>query len=114
MVYEVHIAEQAESDLDAIFDYCAEHFSEETAERILKGVTEAILKLEVFPEGFASFDERIGKKLFAEGIVRMLPFKSYLIFFLVREVRVDVLRVVAARTDYLNQLESLFKMKLKK
>lgn len=114
MVYEVHIAEQAESDLDAIFDYCSDHFSEETAERILKGLTEAILKLEVFPEGFVNFDERIGQTLFTDGTVRMLPFKSYLVFFLVRDLRVDVLRVISARTDYLNQLDSLFKMKLKK
>lgn len=108
MVYEVHIAEQAEGDLDAIFDYCVGYFSNKTIEQIMKGLAETILILEVFSEGLVNFDERIGQQLFVEGSVRMFPFKSYLIFFLIREMRVAVLRVISARTDYLNQLDSLF------
>lgn len=39
----------------------------------------------------------------------MIPSKNYLIFYLVRDERVDVLRIFHSRTDYLNNLENLFK-----
>ncbi|KXU14609.1 hypothetical protein SORDD17_01366 [Streptococcus oralis] len=45
--------------------------------------------------------------------MRLLPSKAYLIFYLVRGERVDVLRVVHSRTDYLNHLDTLFKGRLK-
>ncbi|WP_164966800.1 type II toxin-antitoxin system RelE/ParE family toxin, partial [Streptococcus oralis] len=64
MVYEVHIAKSAEEDLEAIFSYCEENFTLETAERTLKVLGESILQLEIFPEGFVNFEERVGRKIF--------------------------------------------------
>ena len=109
MVYKLYITDSAQADLDSIFDYCSENFSPETAKRTLQGLSQTILQLEVFPEGFINLEKRIGRKLFANGTVRMIPSKSYLIFYLVRNERVDVLRVLHSRTDYLNHLETLFK-----
>lgn len=108
MTYDVYMAESAEADLAAIFDYSSEHFSLEVAKNTVRGLRDAILQLTLFPEGFINFDERIGHKIFPEGRLRMLPSKRYLIFYLVRDHRVDVLQIIHSHTDYLNHLETLF------
>lgn len=109
MDYDVYISEKAEKDLADIYDYYSTEFSEESAKKVLKSIKENILRLEVSAEGYASLDGKIGRQLLSEGTVRMIPDKKHLVFYLVRGQRVDVLRIRGARTDYLNNLENLFK-----
>lgn len=109
MTYDVYVSDTAKTDLRETFDYYSTEFSEESAKKVLKSLQENILRLEVSAEGYASLDGKIGRQIMPEGTVRILPSKRHLVFYLVRGKRVDVLRIRGAKTDYLNNLENLFK-----
>lgn len=109
MAYDVQISEKAEKDMDAIYRYYTEEVSESSALKVIKNLQDAISFLYISPLGYTDFDAKINRKIYPNGTLRMIPSKQYLIFYLVRENRVDVLRIIHSRTDYLNNLENLFK-----
>ena len=109
MAYDVHISGRAEKDLDNIYQYYVAELSETSALKVIKSLQEAINFLFVSPLGYTDFDSKIQRKIYPQGNLRMIPSKNYLIFYLVRDERVDVLRIIHSRTDYLNKLENLFK-----
>lgn len=109
MAYNVQISGRAEEDLDNIFHYYVEEFSETSALKVMKSLQDAINFLYVSPLGYIDFDLKVHRRIFPQGNLRMIPSKHYLIFYLVREERVDVLRIIHSKTDYLNNLENLFK-----
>ncbi|HFH9840231.1 TPA: type II toxin-antitoxin system RelE/ParE family toxin [Streptococcus suis] len=113
MVYEVHLSAKAEQDLEEIYQYYVREFSESSTRKVLASLSTAILTLETFPEGYIDLDARLGRAIFPEGKTRMIPGKQQLIFYLIRGSRVDILRIRGARTDYLNNLDNLFKQTLK-
>lgn len=109
MTYDIYISEKAEQDLDEIYHYYLQEFSEMSAKKVMVSIKNAISILELSPDGYVDFDSRIGRQIFPNGKVRMIPGKHHLVFYLVRDLRVDVLRVRGAKTDYLNELDNLFK-----
>lgn len=109
MAYNVQITKSAERDLDSIYQFYLDEFSEQSALKVIKSLQDAISFLYVSPLGYTDFDSKINRKIYPQGNLRMIPSKQYLIFYLIREERVDVLRIIHSRTDYLNNLENLFK-----
>lgn len=109
MAYDVQITARAERDMDSIYHYYLEEFSESSALKVIKSLQDAISFLYVSPLGYTDFDSKINRKIYPQGNLRMIPSKQYLVFYLVHEERVDVLRIIHSRTDYLNNLENLFK-----
>lgn len=109
MAYDVHISGRAEKDMDSIYQYYVAEFSETSALKVIKNLQDAINFLYISPLGYTDFDSKIQRKIYPQGNLRMIPSKNYLIFYLIRDERVDVLRVIHSRTDYLNNLENLFK-----
>ena len=109
MAYDVQITARAERDMDSIYHYYLEEFSESSALKVIKSLQDAISFLYVSPLGYTDFDSKINRKIYPQGNLRMIPSKQYLVFYLIHEERVDVLRIIHSRTDYLNNLENLFK-----
>lgn len=109
MVYDVHISDQAEKDIDNIYHYDVAEFSKSSALKVIKSLQDVISFLYVSPLGYTDFDSKINRKIYPQGNLRMVPSKQYLIFYLVYEKRVDILSVIHSKTDYLNNLENLFK-----
>ena len=109
MAYNVQISGRAERDLDNIYQYYLEEFSETSALKVIKSLQDAISFLYLSPLGYTDFDSKINRKIYPQGNLRMIPSKHYLIFYLVQDERVDVLRIIHSKTDYLNNLENLFK-----
>ena len=60
------------------------------------------------PEGGINFDHKIGYSLYPGNTLRMIVSKQYLLFYLIHEKEVHILRMINSRTDYLNQLDHLF------
>lgn len=108
MTYEVQFTRQAETDLDAIYQYYRLQFSEASARKVLKTLKGAISRLHQFPEAFINFDQKIGRQLYKDGNLHMIPSKHYLVFYLIRTKKVILLRILHSKTDYLNHLETLF------
>lgn len=108
MAYDIYISNRAEQDLDEIYNYYLTEFSQSSAQKVIESLQSAIAILEISPKGYVDFDARLGHKLFPEGQLRMIPSKHFIVFYLIRQSRVDVLRIRSTKTDYLNDLENLF------
>ncbi|MGT2887959.1 type II toxin-antitoxin system RelE/ParE family toxin [Streptococcus didelphis] len=109
MIYKVSISQKAEADLDAIYKYYSREYSESSTKKIMIELQTKIDYLSLFPEAYTDFEGRIGEKYFSNAYLRMIPTKNYLIFYIIQEKAVTVLRIVGTRTDYLNHLDQLFK-----
>ncbi len=96
-MYELQYAEQADKDLQAIFEYIAQD-NKERASLYLGEIEKQILYLREFP--------KIGREssyaeLRAHGI-RILPYDDYLVFYTVNEKTrtVNIVRVLRGSVDY--------------
>ncbi|HEK9707742.1 TPA: type II toxin-antitoxin system RelE/ParE family toxin, partial [Streptococcus equi subsp. equi] len=101
MAYDIYISNKAEQDLDEIYNYYLTEFSHSSAQKVIESLQSAISILEISPEGYVDFDDRVGRKLFPEGQLRMIPSKHFIVFYLIRQSRVDILRIRSTKTDYL-------------
>lgn len=109
MVYNVQISKRSEEDLDNIYHYYLEEFSKTSALKVIRNLQDAINVLYLSPLGYTDFDAKINRKIYPQGNLRMIPSKNYIVFYLVQGEKVDVLRIIHSKTDYLNNLENLFK-----
>lgn len=94
--YEVLLTRDAESDLEEIFDFIAEHHSPSAAKHVLDRVEKSILGLNRFPER-GSFP----KELLALGIrdYRQVLFKPYRLIYRTLGTRVYIYLIVDGRRD---------------
>ncbi|CKI58143.1 type II toxin-antitoxin system RelE/ParE family toxin [Streptococcus pneumoniae] len=109
MDYKVLFTEQARQDLDDIFIYYSTEFSENIAKKVFTRLQQIINLLTFSPEGGINFDNKIVHSLYPGNTLRMIVSKQYLLFYLIREKEVHILRIINSRTDYLNQLDHLFR-----
>ena len=108
MDYKVGFTEQARQDLDNIFIHYSTDFSENIAKKVFTRLQQITNLLTFSPEGGINFDHKIGYSLYPEKTLRMIVSKQYLLFYLIHEKEVHILRIINSRTDYLNQLDHLF------
>lgn len=94
--YEVLLTGDAESDLEEILEYIAEHDSPDAANHVLDRVEKALANLSTFPER-GSFP----KELLALGIrdYRQVFFKPYRVIYRTIETRVYIYLIVDGRRD---------------
>lgn len=79
MIYEVILAEQADSDLRGILGYIAfELQSPENTSRQLNHLEEQILSLDIMPERYRKYKNEPWK---SRGL-RVLPVDNYVIFYI--------------------------------
>lgn len=99
--YAVQISEKALDDMEAIYRYIAEErLSPQTAMKRYDCIASAILKLAIFPERIKLMDTE------AEGGMglRQLVIGHYAAFFVIRENKVIVTRVLYAKSDMVRRL----------
>ena len=108
MDYKVRFTEQARQDLDDIFIYYSTEFSENIAKKVITRLQQTSNLLMFSPEGGINFDHKIGYSHYQGNSLRMIVSKQYLLFYLIHEKEVHILRIINSRTDYLNQLDHLF------
>ena len=108
MDYKVRFTEQARQDLDDIFIYYSTEFSENIAKKVITRLQQTSNLLTFSPEGGINFDHKIGYSLYQGNSLRMIVSKQYLLFYLIHEKEVHILRIINSRTDYLNQLDHIF------
>lgn len=108
MTYKVRFTGQATKDLDTIYNYYTEEFSQTVAKKVLTRLRQTANLLTFSPEGGIDFDQKIGRTLYPGHTIRMLISKQYLLFYIVQEQEVRIMRIISSKTDYLNQLEHLF------
>ncbi|ETE01566.1 type II toxin-antitoxin system RelE/ParE family toxin [Streptococcus pneumoniae] len=109
MDYKVGFTEQARQDLDDIFIYYSTEFSENIAKKVIARLQQTNNLITFSPEGGINFDHKIGHSLYPGNTLRMIFSKQYLLFYLIHEKEVHILRIINSRTDYLNQLDHLFR-----
>ena len=100
--HEVLLTEDAERDLEDLFDYIAEHDSYASANHVLDRIEKSIASLSSFPER-GSFP----KELLALGIkdYRQVFFKPYRMIYRIFEKRVYIYLIVDGRRDMRTLLE---------
>mgnify|MGYP000831509041 FL=1 len=104
MIYEVEVAEQADSDLRGIFEYIAfELQSPENASGQLERLEEQILSLDTMPERCRKYEKEPWK---SRGL-RILPVDNYVVLYIPDSDKkvVTILRVIYAGRDIDNQLK---------
>ncbi len=97
--YNVVISDDAQSDLDSLFDYiCNTLYAEKAAERIIKRIVQSIRDLSLFPKkgvetSITAYDGTTYRTLIIE---------NYIVLYLVYDTAktVKVVRVVDGRTNY--------------
>lgn len=96
MRFEVLLTEDAERDLEEIYDYVAEHDTPGNAAYVLRRIEETLEKLSTFPARGAHPNE-----LLALGIrdYRQTFFKPYRLIYRIIERRVYVYLIVDGRRD---------------
>ena len=96
MRFEVLLTEHAQSDLDELYDYVAEHDGPRRAAYVLDRIEKAIESLSSFPERGSR-----PKELLALGILeyRQIFFKPYRLIYRTRERRVHGYLIVDGRRD---------------
>ena len=94
--YEVLLTEDAERDLEELFDYISGHHSQSAARHVLDRIEKSIASLCSFPER-GSFP----KELLALGIrdYRQVFFKPYRLIYRTVGIRVYIYLVVDGRRD---------------
>ncbi|MBO4390721.1 MAG: type II toxin-antitoxin system RelE/ParE family toxin [Lachnospiraceae bacterium] len=108
MTFDVRIAEQAEKDLRAIYEYIAiELMSPENALGQLDRLEEAICKLESMPERFRKYEKEPWK---SRGL-HVFPVDNYLVFYIpdIDEHIVTVIRVIYGGRNVDKELKRLLK-----
>lgn len=94
--HEVFLTEDAERDLEDIFDYIAEHDSPAAASHVLDRIEKAIDSLSSLPERGS-----VPKELLAIGIhdYRQVFFKPYRLIYRAIETKVYIYLIVDGRRD---------------
>ena len=92
---------QARNDIDEIFDYIAHHFlSKEAAKNTVQNIKLSIKKLEDFPDIGINVSHRL-KKLYRNKTLKMLIAGNYLVFYIVENGEVIILRVLYQKRNWI-------------
>ena len=96
MSYKVLLTRGAERDLESIYDYIAEHDSQENADHVLDKLLEVVATLSTFPERGSH-----PKELIALGIreYRQAHFKPYRLIYRVTGKQVFIYMIADGRRD---------------
>ncbi|MCL2321356.1 MAG: type II toxin-antitoxin system RelE/ParE family toxin [Oscillospiraceae bacterium] len=95
MNYSVSIMPEAETDLDEIYDYISYHFlSKEAARNTLENIRLSIKILEDYPEIGIDVSQRLKKPFSKKHNLRMIISGSYLVFYIIDNNDVAILRVL--------------------
>lgn len=93
MIRQVRLRPRAEADLDDIWDYTVDTWSEVQAVDYLSGMDAALKLLAEFPE-MARLRQEFTPP------VRIHPYRKHLIIYIADESFIDVVRIVHARTNW--------------
>lgn len=110
MTYKLQFTQTAREDLQQLHQFYQKNFSKKVADDLVKTMQKKIAILTFSPDGGIDFNQRIGHSLIPNQVVRLFVTKKTLIFYVVQDDLVLILRLVPTKTDYLNQLENLFKV----
>ena len=83
--------------------------NESAAQKFARDIFKATNVLLRQPNLGIDFDTRVGRIMISGQTTRMLVVKKYLVFYTVKSDTIYLLQLVNGTTDYLNQLEYLFK-----
>lgn len=102
MAYDVLITDAAQRDLDDIFAYINEKFlAPQAASNTLSNIKSAILKVAEIPEIGIDVSKRLDKKFKSSELLRMIPAGNYLVFYIVSDQDLVILRVLYQRRNWL-------------
>jgi plasmid stabilization system protein ParE len=90
----------AEQDLDEILSYLKSE-SVKTAEGFFNSLHKSFEKVAMFPELYPLSRDRA----LAEKGYRIIPIGNYLVFYIIREKEVQILRILFGRREYSGLLE---------
>ena len=93
MIRQVKLRPRAEADLDGIWDYTVDTWSEAQAVDYLSGMDAALKLLAEFPE-MARLRQEFTPP------VRIHPYRKHLIIYIADESFIDVVRVVHAQANW--------------
>ncbi|MDG9598644.1 type II toxin-antitoxin system RelE/ParE family toxin, partial [Streptococcus pneumoniae] len=94
MDYKVGFTEQARQNLDDIFIHYSTDFSENIAKKVIARLQQTNNLITFSPEGGINFDHKIGHSLYPGNTLRMIFSKQYLLFYLIHEKKVHILRII--------------------
>lgn len=101
--YEVKITNKALADMEAIYDYIADHFqAPDTAMKQYGRIAEGIQSLEVFPERCRRFESKPERDM---GL-RQLLVDNYSVIYVIEEDAVIVLRILYSASDIIARLRN--------
>lgn len=109
MNYKVKFTQPAIDDLDDIYNYYETELSKLSADKVIKSLREATNLLTFSPEGGIDFNKRIGQEVIQGQSLKMFVAQQYLIFYIVVHSEVRIMRIISTKTNYMNELENLFK-----
>lgn len=102
MVYNILITDAAQRDLDDIFAYINEKFlAPQAASNTLSNIKLSILKVAEMPAIGIDVSKRLHKKFKNSEILRMIPAGNYLVFYIISDQELFVLRVLYQRRNWL-------------
>lgn len=102
MACEVLIADAAQKDLDDIFTYINEKFlAPQAASNTLNNIKLTILKVAEVPEIGIDVSKRLNHQFQESETLRMIPAGNYLVFYIISDQEVVVLRVLYQRRNWL-------------
>ena len=100
MICKLRWTPEALNDLDRIWDEVLEVSGEmDTADRYIAGLRKAVSRKREYPES--------GTPLNFMGVftgIRFVHFKKYLAFYRIRNDRIEIIRILFDRSDYIDKL----------
>ena len=101
--YRVGLSTAAMKDIKRTREYIFVHFKYRSyAEKYLKEIKKAVLGLTVFPEGYEQTEFEVrGSSIYYK------PYKNYLIFYIIENTEVCILRIINNRMNWKEILKNL-------
>lgn len=102
MVYNILITDAAQRDLDDIFAYINEKFlAPQAASYTLSNIKLSILKVAEMPAIGIDVSKRLHKKFKSSETLRMIPAGNYLVFYIISDQELVILRILYQRRNWL-------------
>ena len=102
MSYRIFITPEAESDLDEIFSYVAQHYlAPQAAANTLNNIKLSIKTLKDFPGMGVDVSDRLKKPFSDKDRLKMIISGKYLVFYVVDQKSIVVLRVIYQRRNWI-------------
>lgn len=102
--YKIVLSPNVENSLDGIYDYIADHFSEEYANNRVNEILDGIDTLKIFPEAGFNADEKFERKIDPKYKTRGMPLKKdYLVLYNIDEDNsvVKIAYLFSTKSDYM-------------